>query len=105
MGAVKHLDNSNFDAEIKDGVVLLDFWAPWCGPCRAIAPVLDNLAGEFGEKATIAKVNTDEFPELAQKFEVMGIPALFILKDGEIVDRYTGVQPLEVLKASINKNL
>lgn len=105
MGDVKHLDKNNFKEEIGSGVVLLDFWAPWCGPCRAIAPTLEKLAAEFNDKATIAKVNTDDYPELAQEFEVMGIPALFVLKDGEIVDRFTGVQPISVLQASITKNL
>lgn len=105
MADVKHLDAGNFKEEIKDGVVLLDFWAPWCGPCRAIAPTLDNLAKEFDNNALIAKVNTDDHPELAQEFEVMGIPALFVLKDGEIVERFTGVQPIDTLKNAINKHL
>ncbi|MGL1893814.1 MAG: thioredoxin [Spirochaetaceae bacterium] len=105
MGEVQHLDKDNFKKEISSGVVLLDFWAPWCGPCRAIAPTLEKLAVEFDDKALIAKVNTDDFPELAQEFEVMGIPALFVLKDGEIVERFTGVQPIDVLKGAVSKNL
>jgi len=102
---IKHLDNDNFKTETSKGTVLVDFWAPWCGPCRAIAPVLEKLSEEYDGKATITKVNTDEHPELAQEFEVMGIPALFILKDGEIVERFTGVQPIAALQEAINKNL
>jgi len=105
MSEIKHLDKDNFKDETGKGVVLVDFWAPWCGPCRAIAPVLEKLSGEYDGKASITKVNTDEHPELAQEFEVMGIPALFILKDGEIVERFTGVQPIGVLQEAINKNL
>lgn len=105
MGAIKHLDKDNFKKEISSGVVLVDFWAPWCGPCRAIAPTLEKLAEEFGDTVSITKVNTDDYPELAQEFEVMGIPALFVLKDGEIIDRFTGIQPIGVLKDSLNKNL
>lgn len=105
MAEVKHLDKENFKDEIASGVVLLDFWAPWCGPCRAIAPTLEALATEFDGKAKIAKVNTDDYPELAQEFEVMGIPALFVLKDGKTVERFTGVQPAAKLQDAISKNL
>ncbi|MBN2616674.1 MAG: thioredoxin [Spirochaetales bacterium] len=100
-----HLNTDNFKKETSEGVVLVDFWAPWCGPCRAIAPTLEKLASEFGDSVKITKVNTDDYPELAQEFEVMGIPALFVLKNGEIVDRFTGVQPIGVLQNSLKNNL
>lgn len=105
MAEVMHLDTDNFKKETSEGVVLVDFWAPWCGPCRAIAPTLEKLASEFGDSVKITKVNTDDYPELAQEFEVMGIPALFVLKNGEIVDRFTGVQPIGVLQNSLKNNL
>ena len=105
MSEVKHLDDNNFKEATGKGVVLLDFWAPWCGPCRAIGPTLDNLAGELGDKAVVAKVNTDDYPQLAQSFEVMGIPALFVLKEGNIVERFTGVQSIDVLRNAVNKHL
>ncbi len=105
MADIKHLDTGNFKTETASGVVLLDFWAPWCGPCRAIAPTLEKLAEEYDEKVKIAKVNTDDYPELAQEFQVMGIPALFVLKEGAVVERFTGVQPIGVLQQAINKNL
>jgi len=90
MGKYVELNNSNFDETVKEGVTLVDFWAPWCGPCRMIAPVIEELAAEYEGKATIAKVNTDEEQELAVKFGIRSIPSILFFKDGQVVDQMVG---------------
>jgi len=76
---------------------MVDMWAPWCGPCRIISPIVDDVAESIGGKAKIVKVNLDENPEIAQKYHVMGIPALLFFKDGKLVDRLSGVQNYDTL--------
>jgi thioredoxin 1 len=90
MGKYIELTNENFEATVNEGVSLVDFWAPWCGPCRMIAPVIEELAGDFEGKANICKVNTDEQQELATKFAVRSIPTILLMKDGEIVETMVG---------------
>lgn len=90
MAGYIELTEQNFDETIKDGVVMVDFWAPWCGPCRMIAPVIDKLAVEYQGKAKICKVNTDEQQELAAKFGIRSIPTIFFYKNGEKVDEMIG---------------
>ncbi|MCI2236596.1 MULTISPECIES: thioredoxin [Helicobacter] len=90
MAGYIELTEQNFDETIKDGVVMVDFWAPWCGPCRMIAPVIDKLAAEYQGKAKICKVNTDEQQELAAKFGIRSIPTIFFYKNGEKVDEMIG---------------
>jgi len=92
MGNVLHLDSSNFDSTVKDGVTLVDFWAEWCGPCRMLLPILDEVAEEVKDIAKVAKVNVDQEQELALKFSVRSIPAIFILKNGEVAQQFVGVQ-------------
>ncbi|MBI3616322.1 MAG: thioredoxin [Candidatus Omnitrophica bacterium] len=96
---------SNFQSEVVQSKtpVLLDFWAQWCAPCRAVAPVLDELAVKYKGKFTVGKVNVDEHPDLAVQFEVLNIPTLVFLKGGQEVDRVVGVQPKSQLEAKIQK--
>ncbi len=90
MAGYIELTEQNFEEIIKEGVVMVDFWAPWCGPCRMIAPVIDNLASQYAGKAKICKVNTDEQQELATKFGIRSIPTIFFYKNGEKVDEMIG---------------
>jgi len=99
------LDGQNFDDVTGKGVALVDFWAPWCGPCRSMGPVIDALSGEFEGKALVGKVNIDESDTLAARFGVMTIPSLFILKNGEVVKHFVGVQSQENLKLALNAAL
>lgn len=98
------LTSSNFD-EAKSGVALVDFWAPWCGPCRMLAPVIDELAEEFDGKAKICKVNTDEEQDLAVEYGVRSIPTLLFFKDGEIKDTLIGAQSKQAIADKINSLL
>ena len=102
---VAHITDSEFPSVVKDGVTLVDFWAPWCGPCKAIAPMLDELAGELGGKARIVKMNVDENPEVAGSFGIMSIPTLILFKDGKPVNKLVGGQPKPQLKAFIESAL
>ena len=99
------LTAENFDETVNNGVSLVDFWAPWCGPCRMIAPVIDELAGEFEGKANICKVNTDEQQDLAVKYGVRSVPTILFMKNGEIVDQVIGAQSKQALAEKINAQL
>lgn len=101
--SVKQISDATFNNEIEAGIVLVDFWAPWCGPCKIIAPILDELSAEIGDAAKILKINVDDNPESAAKYNVMSIPTLLVFKDGQLVDQLVGVQLKEKLKAVIEK--
>jgi thioredoxin 1 len=102
--AIVHATDQTFTTDTNEGLVLADFWAPWCGPCKMIAPVLEELDGEIGDKVKIVKVDVDENQETAGKFGVMSIPTLIVLKDGEVVDKVVGFQPKEALSELLAKH-
>lgn len=89
----------NFNEVVKEGTIILDFWANWCGPCRMLGPVLEKLAEE--ENIMIGKINVDEEEELSNTFQISSIPALFLIKDGKVVNKTVGYQPIEALKEFI----
>jgi len=102
--AISHVTDQTFATEIKEGLVLVDFWAPWCGPCKMIAPVLEEIDAEIGDKVGIIKLNVDENPETTKSFGVMSIPALILFKDGVEVDKVIGFQQKEALTELILKH-
>ena len=94
---VVELTGANFDQQISRGVTIVDFWAPWCGPCRMQGPILDEVAQRAGEGALVGKINVDEEPELAARFGVASIPTLVLMKGGKVVTRMVGVQQAATL--------
>jgi len=89
-----HLDASTFDATIESSTpTLIDFWAPWCGPCRALGPTIDKLAADLGDRAQVGKVNIDDHPEIAAKFGISSIPTVVVFKDGQVTDQFVGIRP------------
>jgi thioredoxin 1 len=97
---VNKVSDANFDAEVlkATGPVVVDFWAEWCGPCRMIAPALEEIAGALGEKVKIVKLNVDENPATASKYGIMSIPTLMIFKNGELASRQVGAAPKQKLE-------
>lgn len=105
--AVIHVTPENVEKELKqdEGVSLVDFWAPWCGPCQMMAPVFEELSGEYEGKLKFAKINTEDHPELAMPYGIQGIPTLLFMKGGEEVGRIVGFAPKDVLKSKIDEEL
>ena len=101
MSTARELTSVDFDAAVSHGVTVVDFWAEWCGPCRMMAPILDEIASEYAGKASICKVNVDNEGDLAQKFGVSSIPTLVIFKDGQESKRFVGVTSKGVLKTAL----
>ena len=107
MSAPIHVNDAEFEEKVlQSGVpVVVDFWAPWCGPCRAVAPILDELSSEYDGQIIVAKVNTDENPKYAIQFGVQGIPTMLFIRDGELVDQMVGAAPKHIIKDKIDSVL
>ena len=105
MGSVNKTDVAHFEADVlkADKPILVDFWAEWCGPCRVLGPILDDVAKELGEKAQIVKVNVYDNPELAQKYGIRGIPTMIFFKNGQPAKTLVGVQAKEEIKKSLEE--
>ncbi len=101
---ITELDSSNFDSTVTgaSAPVVVDFWAPWCGPCKAIAPILEELADELGDAVKICKVNVDNNSEIASKYEIRAIPTILIFKDGSVADTVVGLTSKDDLKAKLS---
>ena len=107
MSAIPEVTQSTFQADVlaADKPTLVDFWAPWCGPCKMLAPVIEEVAGSLAGQANFVKLNTDEHPSIAGQYHISGIPTLILFKGGEAVDRIVGFVPKSAIMAMISKHL
>jgi thioredoxin 1 len=107
MSALPDVTESTFSTEVlgSEKPVLVDFWAPWCGPCKMLSPVVEKVAGQFGGQVSFVKLNTDENPALAGQYHISGIPCLILFKGGEAVDRIIGFVPEAQIRSMLDKHL
>jgi thioredoxin 1 len=106
-GNVLEFTDSNFQSDVleNDRPVLVDFWAPWCGPCKMIAPTIEELAGEYGDRVAVGKVNTDENPQTATSQQISAIPTVILFKGGQVAQKFVGVTPKEQFAEAIDATL
>lgn len=104
-GNVIELTDAEFDSMIQEGIVLVDFWAPWCGPCKMLGPVIEEVANEYGGKAKICKLNTDDHREAAINYAISAIPTLILFKDGQIANKWVGLTTKDDITSSIDELL
>ena len=97
--------DGNFATQANEGLVLVDFWAPWCGPCRMVGPIIEELAGDLGDKVKVGKLNVDDNQVTAMNYRVMSIPTVILFKDGQPVETMVGAQPKSAYKARLDKHL
>jgi thioredoxin 1 len=107
MSGVANVTDTSFEQEVLKCTVpvLVDFWAPWCGPCKSVAPVVEDLSKEYAGKLKVVKLNTDENPKTAQAYMIRGIPSLYIFKSGQVVEQVVGSVPKSTLATAINKHV
>ena len=107
MSNVGEVTDATFEAEVLKATlpVLVDFWAPWCGPCRAVAPVVEEIANEYNGKLKVLKLNTDENPKTAQSYRISGIPSLMVFKNGQPVEQVVGAVPKTTLSTAVQKHI
>ncbi len=107
MSSVMNVSDTSFEMEVlqSDIPVLVDFWAPWCGPCKAVAPVVEDISKEYQGRLKVVKLNTDENPKTAQAYTIKGIPSLYIFKSGQVVEQVVGAVPKAKLADAINKHV
>ncbi|MDR0423634.1 MAG: thioredoxin [Rickettsiales bacterium] len=99
------INDTNFQDTTRNGVVLVDFWAPWCGPCRMLTPIIEELAKELEGQITVCKFNVDEGRKIPEQFGIMGVPSLLLFKDGELKAQKTGMMPKKMIQDWINTSL
>jgi thioredoxin 1 len=103
MSTTQDVTDANFEAEVlnSDKTILVDFWAEWCGPCRAVSPILDQIAAEHADKITVVKLNVDDNPQTAMKYQITSIPAMKVYRGGEVVKTVIGAKPKPALEADL----
>ena len=99
------ITDDTFTDATANGLTLVDFWAPWCGPCRIVGPIVDQLAGEYAGRVSVAKLNVDDNPRMADEFGIRGIPTLLLLKDGQPIDSVVGAHPKQTISRMLDKHL